>query len=53
MIARILYIILLQLQVFISSFDVYSPSITEYDNEEITKIHLTAEEPPLEPSTKE
>ena len=27
-----------------SYFDVYSPSIAEYENEDIPKIHLTAEE---------
>ena len=34
-------------------FDVYSPSITEYEDEENTKIHLTANEPPWDPSTSE
>ena len=36
-----------------SYFDVYSLSVAEYENEEISKIHLTAEEPPLDPSTNE
>ena len=31
----------------------YSPSITEYEDEDIPKIHLTAEEPPWDPSTSE
>ena len=34
-------------------FDVYSPSVTEYENEDIPKINLTSEEPPWDPSTKE
>ena len=33
--------------------DVYFPSIVEYENEEVPKIHLTAEEPPWDPSTEE
>ena len=44
------FIILLQLQRVTSHFDVCSPSITEYENEETPKIHLTAEEPPWDPS---
>ena len=32
-------------------FDVYTPSIAEYDNDDITKIHHIAEEPPWDPST--
>ena len=36
-----------------SYFDVYSPSVTEYENDNIPKIHLTAEEPPWDPSTNE
>ena len=44
-------IILLQLSGMTSYFDVYSLSIAEYDNEDIPKIHLTAEEPPWDPST--
>ena len=35
------------------SFDVHSPSIAEYENEKISKIHFTAEEPPWDPSTNE
>ena len=37
-----LVIILLKLSGVTSYFDVYSPSITESENEEIPKIHLTA-----------
>ena len=44
-------IIQLQLSSVTSYFDVYSPSITEYENDDILKIHLTAEEPPWDPST--
>ena len=32
---------------------VYSTSIAEYENEDIPKIHLTAKEPPWDPSTNE
>ena len=46
-------IIILQLNGVTSYFNVYSPSIAEYENEETPKIHITAEEPPWEPSTKE
>ena len=46
-------IILLQLSSVTSYFDVYSPSIAEYENKDIPKIHLTAEEPPWGPSRKE
>ena len=38
-------IIQLQISGVTSYFDVYSPSIAEYENEEIPKNHLTAEEP--------
>ena len=41
----------LQLQRMISYFDVHSPRIAEHENEEIPKIHLTPEEPTLDPST--
>ena len=34
-------------------FDVYSLSFAEYDNEDISKIHLTVEETPWDPSTSE
>ena len=34
-------------------FDVYSPSITEYENEDVPKIHLNAEEHPWDPSAEE
>ena len=36
-----------------SYFDVYSPSVAEYEDEDIPKIHLTAEEPPWVPSMSE
>ena len=48
-----LLIILLQLSGVTSYFDVYSPSITEYENKDIPKIHLTALEPPWDPSRSE
>ena len=41
-----LLIIPLKLSGITSYFDVYSPSIAEYEDEDIPKIHLTAEEPP-------
>ena len=44
-------IIPLQLSWVTSFFDVYSLSVAKYENKDITKIHLTAEEPPLDPST--
>ena len=47
-----LLIILLKLSGVTSYFDVYSPSIAEYEDEEFSKFHLTAEEPPWDPSTK-
>ena len=31
----------------------YSPSIAEFENEDIPKIHLTAKELPWDPSTEE
>ena len=34
-------------------FDIHSPSIAEYKNEDIPKIHLTVEEPPWDSSTEE
>ena len=43
-------IILPQLSSFTSYFDVYSPSIADYEDEDIPKIHLTVEEPPWDPS---
>ena len=46
-------IIPLQLSGVTSFFDMYTPSIIEYENEDVPKIHLTAEEPPLDPSRKE
>ena len=44
-------IILLQLSGVTSYFDVFSRSISDYEDEDIPKIHLTAEEPPWDPST--
>ena len=35
------------------SIPVYFPSIAEYENEEIPKIHLIAKERPWDPSTNE
>ena len=35
------------------SSDVYSPSIAEYDNKVVPRIHLTDKEPPWDPSTEE
>ena len=46
-------IIPLQLSHVTSYFDVYFLSIAEYENEDIPKIHLTAKEPPWDPSTNE
>ena len=43
----------LQLSGVASYLDEYSPSITDYENEDIPKIHLTAEELPRDPSTNE
>ena len=48
-----LLIILQKLSSIAIYFDMYSPSITEYEDEEIPKIHLTMEEPPWDPSTSE
>ena len=39
-------IIPLQLSRVTNYFDVYSPSVTEYENDDIPKIHLTVKEPP-------
>ena len=41
-------IILLQMKRVTSYFDVNSPSVAEYENDEIPKIHLTAEKPPCD-----
>ena len=41
--------ILLQLSGVTSYFDIYSPSIAEYESDDIPKIHLTAEEPHFDP----
>ena len=46
-------IIPLQSSSVTSYFDVYSPSVAQYENEDIPKILLTAEEPPWDPSTNE
>ena len=46
-------IIMLQLSSVTSYFDVYSPSIAEYENKDIPKIHLTAEVPQWGPSESE
>ena len=48
-----LLIILLQVSGVTSYFDVYSSSVTEYENDDIPKIHLTAKKPPWDPSTSE
>ena len=42
-------IILLQFSGVTSYFDVYSPSIATFENEDILKIHVSAEEPPWDP----
>ena len=42
-------IIQLQLSGITSFFDVYSPSVEEYENDDILKIHLTAEGPSWDP----
>ena len=42
-----------QLSGVTSYFDVYSPSVTEYEIDDNPKIHLTAEEPLWDPSTNE
>ena len=36
-----------------SYFDVYYPSIAEYENDDISKIHHTAERLPWDPSMEE
>ena len=51
--AALLLIIPLQLSNLTSYFDVYSLSRAKYENEDIPKIHLTAEEPSWDPSTNE
>ena len=43
-------IMLLQLSRVTSYFDVFSPSVTEYENNDIPKIHFTAKEPPWDPA---
>ena len=43
----------LQLSRVTSYFYVYSPSIAEYESDDIPKIHLTADEPQWDPSTNE
>ena len=46
-------IILPQFSIVTSYFDVYSPSIADYENEGIPKIHLTAKKELWDPSTSE
>ena len=46
-------IIRLQLTGVTSYFDVYSPSVAKYENNDIPKTYLTAEEPPWDPSMNE
>ena len=46
-------IIPLQLSGVTSYFDVYSLSVAGYENNEVPKIHLTAEEPYWDPSMNE
>ena len=46
-------IIPLQLSGVTSYFDVYSPSVAEYENEDIPKVHFTAEKLPCDSSTSE
>ena len=48
-----LLIIPLQLRGMISYFDMYSPYTAVYENKNIRKIHLTAEEPSWDPSMNE
>ena len=48
-----LLIILLQLSSVTSYFDMCSPNVAEYENDDIPKIHLTADEPPWDLSTNE
>ena len=48
-----LLIILLQLSGVTSYFDVYSPSVAEYENKDIPKNNLIAEKPLWDPSTIE
>ena len=47
------FIIPLKLSGITSYFDVFSPTVTEYESEAIPKIHLIEEERPLDPSTNE
>ena len=46
-------VILLQLSSVTSFIDVYSLHIAEYENEDTPRIHLTAKEPPWDPSITE
>ena len=46
-------IILLQLNRMTTYFYLFALNIAEHENDEIPNIHLTAEEPPLDPSTNE
>ena len=43
---------LLQWSCVTSYIDVHSPSVAEYESEDIPKIHLTAEEPSWNPSSE-
>ena len=43
----------LQLNHVASYFDMYYSSVADYENEDNPKIHLTAKEPPWDPSTSE
>ena len=38
---------------FMTIFDLYSPSVAEYENQDVPKIYVTAEEPQWDPSTNE
>ena len=51
--ASLTLIIVLHLSLVISYFDVYSSSIAAHENKHIPKNHITAEEPPWNPSTNE
>ena len=46
-------IIPIQLNGVTSYFDVFSPSVAEYENDDVPKIHFTAVETPWDPSTSE
>ena len=46
-------VIPLQLSGVTSYFDVHSPSVSEYENDDIPKIHLTVKEPLWDPLTND